>query len=161
MSTQLGLGVCPLGTSTFGFGVPTATPPLGGAPLKGADGTAYGARKLDLKTKQYVYGATGRATGDSTLRQQMQLVASTDVGSCAVLELGNAMRSIQDITPDFVARVRSVYTTAFARLVERGLVQIRDIVVEHGEAATGSATRALVRIKFKDLATNQPDEMTL
>lgn len=155
------LGTSALGTSPYGLGTPDVTAPLGGYPLTGSDGVRQSVRKIDLYTRQYTYDATGRAVGDSAVRQQMQLVATTDLGSCAVLAMGNTIKSIKDVTPDVVQRIRSVYTTAYARMVARGLVTLGTITVEIFPATASAGARALTRIPYTDLTTGQDEELVL
>lgn len=161
MGVQQGFGVAALGTSSFGFGVPATTPPPGGAPLTDNNGVRQSVRKIDLKTRQYVYDANGRAMGDSPVHQQMQFIATTDLGSCAVLATGNTIRSLQDITANFVQRAQAVYQKAYARLVARGLIKINDISVEVTPSGPNTVSKALIRIKYTDLTTGQDQELTL
>jgi hypothetical protein len=156
MPAALGLGLAPLGLAPYGLGTPATTPPLGGAPLTDAQGVRQSARKIDLATRRYVYDATGRAVGDSPVHQQMQLIATTDAGSSAVLAMGNTIKTILDITPNFVQRVRSVYTAAYAGMVARGLIRLGDITVE-----VTPPSKSLTRIRYTDLTIGQDQELTL
>lgn len=161
MPTALGLGQAPLGIAPYGLGTPATTPPLGGNPLTGADGVRQNARRIDLGTRRYVYDVTGRAIGESAVHQQMQMVATTDLGSCAVIAMGNTIKTILDITPNFVQRVRAVYTTAYARMVARKLIKLGDITVEVTPSSATSVSKSFTRIKYTDLTTGQDAELTL
>lgn len=160
MTAALGFGLAPIGTSPYGIGTPAATAPLGGAPLTGTDGVRQSARSIDLGTRQYTYDATGRAKGDSPVHQMMQLVATTDVGSSAVNVMGNGIRSIKDVTPNIVQRVRSIYQAAYARLVSRGLITLNAIDVDVVPVQSGGV-RVLTTIRYTDLTTGQDQEITL
>ena len=160
MTAALGLGLAPLGTAPYGIGTPAVTAPLGGAPLTGADGVRQGARAIDLGTRQYTYDATGRAKGDSPVHQMMQLVATTDTGSSAVLAMGNTLRSLKDVTPNVVQRVRAIYAAAYAGLVSRGLVTINAINVDAVPGQSGGV-RVLTTIRYTDLTAGQDQEITL
>ncbi len=161
MPAALGLGLAPLGIAPYGLGTPAATAPLGGQPLTDAQSVRQGARKIDLATRRYVYDATGRAVGDSPVHQQMQLVATTDLASSAVVDLGNTMRSVKDVTSDVKARIQALWTAAYAKLVARGLVKLGTITVEIIPATASYGARALTRIPYTDLTTGQDREITL
>ena len=161
MPAALGLGLAPLGIAPYGIGTPAFTSPLGGAALTGSDGTRQSVRKIDPGTRRYVYDATGRAVGDSPVRQQMYLVATTDRGSSAVLAMGNTIKSVQDITANLQQRVRSIYTSAYARMVSRGLIKLGDITIDVTPASANSVSKMLTRIKYTDLTTGQDQELTL
>lgn len=161
MTAALGFGLAPLGVAPYGIGTPAATAPLGGAPLTDSDGTRQSVRKIDLKTRQYTYDATGRAIGTSAVAQQMQLVATTDLASSAVLALGNEIKTVKDVTTNVQQRIRAIFTKAYARMVARGLVTINgiDVVVVPADAANGA--RALTKIAYTDLTTGKDEELTL
>ncbi len=161
MTIAAGLGLAPFGVAPYGIGTPAATPPLGGQPLTGTDADRKSARKIDLATRRYTYDATGRAVGDSPVRQQMQLVATTDVGSSAVIDLGNAIKSVKDVTPNVVQRIRGIYTKAYQRMVDRGLIVLKSVDVEILPPTASSGAKALTRIKYTDLTTGKDEELTL
>jgi len=149
-----------MGIAPYGIGTPAATAPLGGAPLTDAQGVRQNARKIDLATRQYTYDATGRAVGVSAIYQQVQLVATTALASSAVLALGNEIASVKDVTNNVQQRIRSIWTSAYARLVDRGLITLNDVVVEILPATAERGARALTRIKFTDLTTGKDHEIT-
>lgn len=161
MTAALGLGLAPMGVAPYGIGTPAITAPLGGVALMGADGTRQSVRKIDPGTRRYLYDITGRAIGDSAVRQQMYLVATTDRGSSAVLAMGNTIKSLQDITPNLLQRVRSIYTSAYSRMVARGLIKLGDITIDVTPASGNSVSKMLTRIKYTDLTTGQDQELTL
>ncbi len=161
MTTGLGLGACGFGVAPYGIGTPAATAPLGGDALTAPDGVRYGSRKIDLATRRYVYDSRGRLEGDDPIRQEMQLVATTDLGSSAVLALGNTMRSVKDVTPNVVQRIRAIYTNAYARMVARGVIRLGTITVEIIPATPTRGAKALTRIPYTNLATGKDDEITL
>ncbi len=161
MPIALGFGLAPLGLAPYGVGTPAFTAPLGGRALEGPDGERQSVRKIDLKTRRYVYDANGRAVGTSAVKQQMQLIATTDLASSSVLTMGNTIKTILDITPNFVQQVRSVYTTAYAGMVARKLIAIQNITVDVSPTSAGGVSRALTRIQYIDLTTGQDEELTL
>lgn len=159
MTTQAGFGLCPMGVGPYGFGTPAATLPTTGAIFVDPKGNQQNGRRIDPVTKQYVYDANGNAVGASSAVQMMYLACTTDLGSSAISDLGNDLKTIKDIGADFQQRVVSVYTTATARLVARGIVAIRSITVQ--QAVWSGGTRATPVIKFTDLTTGKPEEITL
>jgi hypothetical protein len=70
--------------------------------------------------------------------------------------MGNTIKTILDITPNFVQRVRSVYTAAYAGMVARGLIRLGDITVE-----VTPPSKSLTRIRYTDLTIGQDQELTL
>lgn len=150
-----GLGLQPLGTSPYGLGTPNASPPLGGTVLALPDGRGQGTcRKIDLKTRQYVRDQYGRNVGETTVRQLVQMVATTTLKSSAIANLGTDFSTLKDITSNFVSRVQVIYTTAYARLVARKLIVLRAI-----DVTVVPPSRALVVVKFTDLSTGEDDEV--
>ncbi len=155
MVGALGFGAVPFGTGPYGIGTPAATAPLGGSALTMTDGTRGTCRKIDPGTRQYVYDATGRAVGDTTVHQLVQMVATTTLASAAVTGLGHNLASIKDITPNFASRVQGIFTTAYARLVARGMIILLGV-----DVLVVPPSKALIVIRYRDLSTGQDGEVT-
>jgi hypothetical protein len=156
-----GAGVSAAGTSPAGTGTPAAATVRAGAALTASDGSRGTGRKFDPLTRAYVYDANGRAVGESSVAQMVKLAAMTDRGSAAVLELGSTIRSIQDVTQNFVQRVQDALSQALARLIARKLITIKSIDVDPTAGAAFGVTRASIIVRFVDLTTGQEEQVTL
>lgn len=159
MTSPSGAGRSPAGVSPYGYGTPTTATARGGAALTGDQGKRYSGRKLDPATRQYVYDTNGRAVGESRVHQMVKLVAMTTLGSSALPDLGHDLDSIKDITANFTQRVQAVFATAYSRMVAMGLIELKEVVVSQLPPNPVGVSRASITVKFKNLDTNEDDEV--
>lgn len=155
-----GAGKSPAGVSPYGYGTPTTAPSVGGKALAGDQGKQYSGRKIDPVTRQYVYGADGRAAGESKVHQRVKLVALTELGSSAVDGLGHDMNSVKEISANFQERVNATYERAYQRMVDEGLIEFISARAEVSTSANGF-NRAVIVVKFKDLTTGEEEEVSV
>lgn len=144
-----GIGVQSAGASPGGLGDPNENPRRRGVVFRDTrTGLPMSARRIDPGTKRYVLDEFGRITGMTAAQQGVHLAVSTDLGTAAVREIGNRLKSIKTIVASFQRELETVYTDALARLTQAGLVQIVDVTSKR----VGSS-RAYVQVRWRDLST--------
>lgn len=150
----VGIGLCPVGSSPYGFGTPDAAPIPGGKPLRDTlTGAQLSSRKIDPRTKDYTFDAFGRIVGMTQAQQLVQLALSTDKGSSAIRNLGHELRTLTVISANFTRRVEELITQALAAIVQRGLIEIVQITVERV-----GKTGAFTRVRWRDTSTKSEHE---
>ncbi len=147
-----GLGTQPFGISPYGIGTPITAPVPGGEILRHVvTGEACGGRRIERG--DYVFDEYGRPSGMPNAHQLVLLAVSTAKGSSAMIELGHNIRSIERITSNIVYQVSTTVRAAVAHIVERGLIEVVDVVVEQVRPGTVRA-----RLRWRDLSSGVASE---
>lgn len=141
-----GAGNMPVGQAPFGLGVYTMPPP----PPAPARDAAY----IDPATRDYALRADGELARMPTTRQQVMLVLTQLVGSSTVDPSGTALPDRMD--ERFVA---SASTEVRSRL--QPLIVGRALTLEGVDIETGDYGRALVIVRYRDLATGRSETVRL
>ncbi len=159
-----GAGIQPAGTSSAGIGAPEEGNPQSGAVFAGADGTANGSRYIDPQARDYVMNANGRLDGMPNVPHLVQFALLTERNSAAVRSIGQELKSLDRITPNFEKRVLSVLTRALQPLVDARLVAI----VGFSSFESSSTDKGLQpgrvygRLLWRDLTTRgEPQELLI
>jgi hypothetical protein len=150
MSTN-GFGSAPYGTGPYGIGTPFAVPSSAGRVLEDETGRQLSGRRINPLTRQYDYASNGRAIGQTTVYQMVQLACRTDESSSAAIDLGHRLRSIRDVGDNFERQVEAVYRHALAQLVADGLIEFMGTKVERDP---NFPNRTKVRVRFRDLTAS-------
>lgn len=139
----LGAGFSPAGLTPYGYGTPDQAPEPGGKALRNAlTGQPVEARRIDARSRDYVFDAFGRIEGMSSGQQAIYLAYATERRSSAVRELGNRLRDVKVITANFARQVEDILREAAAVAVAAGLVEILDVtVVRRGTSGAVSQVR--------------------
>lgn len=153
-----GAGTQKAGTSSAGFGTPAEATPLGGAFLRDTrTGSSFGVRQVDPNTRDYVIDTNGRLLGVNYVRHVVQMSVHTERGSAAVQSMGQRLRTIERITPNFEQRVLSILTEAVQPLIDQGLIEVigfRGFTA--GDDRNGLRRGAIYgRFLWRDLTTNR------
>lgn len=156
-----GAGTQKAGTSSAGFGVSESATAPGGAFLRDTrTGKSFGARQIDPRTRDYVIDEHGRALGMNAVQHAVQMSIHTERGSAAVQSMGQRLRTLDRITPNFERRMLTVLTEAVQPLVDQGLIEV--LGFSHfvaGNNANGLQRGAVFgRFRWRDLTTRQEYE---
>lgn len=144
-----GFGSNAAGSSFSGVATPqTSDGPSGGLFLDATTGRTLNCRKLDPVTGDYLYNADGRAEGDSSMSQIVQLAITTAIGTSSVLGFGEDRSSIDKITDDYQQRSFVSVQAALQRYIDAGLVALLSVETEQL-----SDRRVQRRIRWRDLTT--------
>lgn len=159
MSSNLGVGVSPVGSAPYGFGTPAVAPTPGGAVNRLSSGAQTGSPKLslDFATRgQYVFDEFGRRTGQNDIEHMVTIALGTIRGTCVVKRIGHRFREIRKITDSFEQEMRVRVEEALALLLERDLISIDDISVTPMQGSP-----ALTRVIITDRATGAQIEQLI
>lgn len=149
-----GFGSQPFGSSPYGIGTPATAPEQGGALLRDtATGQTQGSRKIDPFTRDYVLDENGRLLGVGNIKQLVQLAVSTTRGTAAMRRLGQTLREIDRVSPNFQRRVDHALREAVQHLVNDDLIEVVGTEVEILRPGV-----AFARLRWRDLETNTEDE---
>jgi hypothetical protein len=151
MTAPVGFGLTPRGVGPYGYGTPATAPVPGGGVLRDEKtGATLTGRRIDPRTRQYVFDEYGRILGMPTVPQLMHLALHTEKGSSVLADLGHELRDIETIGADYEHRVETTLAEALSDLVQRGLIRI-DKVTTTRFGATGLYTV----LSWTDLTTSQ------
>jgi len=153
-----GAGTQKAGTTSAGFGVSASATAQGGAFLRDTKtGKSLGARKIDPLTRDYVLDDNGRILGLDYVKHAVQMSIHTERGSSAVQSMGQRLRTIDRITPNFEKRVLAILTEALQPLIELGYVEVLGFDrFEVGNSTNGLMPGAVYgRLRWRDLTTNE------
>lgn len=146
-----GFGSQPFGSSPYGIGTPAAATESGGSILRDeTTGQAWGSRKIDPVTKDYVLDDNGRILGMSDVHQLVLLAVSTTKGSSAMRQLGQEIKGIDRITTNFVRRVDTTLRAAVQHLVDKELIEVLGVTVDVVRPGV-----TLARLRWRDLASGE------
>ena len=149
-----GFGSQPFGSSPYGIGTPATAPEDGGALLRDVDtGQTRGSRKVDPFTRDYVVDTNGRLVGMGNTKQLVLLAVSTKQGSAAMRQLGQTLRDIDRISPNFQRRVDHALRDAVQHLVNSNLIEVVGTEVEVLRPGV-----AFARLRWRDVETGLEDE---
>ena len=125
MSTSnLGLGLCPCGSSIAGFGQPATSPPVTAALLALANGQGQGdCAAIDPVTQDFVLDANGNKLGMSSLDQMVYLALFTTLGSCIVADQGIDWPT-GVIRDNVIQQNKIAVQNALAPLIKQGLLTL-------------------------------------
>lgn len=152
MSTpMLGAGFAPAGTSPAGIGAPsTASAPAGSVFRDPYTGAIRTGRRIDPRTRQYVFDSNGRIEGIDTVPQLVQMAMSTEKGSSAMVSLGHELKKVTEITDNFDRRIRDTIDGALDALVKQVMVRIDSVDVERI-----GTSGAYIHVRWTDRTTGQ------
>ncbi len=160
MTTFLGMGAAPMGSSVFGFGTPAAATASAGSSLVTTDGFQSGSRKIStLQTDrgQYAIGTDGRHVGMNDAEQLVLLALGTMQGSSAAgITVGQNFSSIRKIGPNFQSDVTARVNEALANIIKLGLVRLDSV-----EFVGSIGSRAGIIINITNLTTGKPLSISL
>lgn len=145
----IGMGVAPMGNSSFGFGIPDSIlGPNSKLLISSNDGQAKTTRNLDPLTGQYKIDSLGRVEGTDTVPQLVMLRAKTVRGSSTIANFGQSFTSIDRIKDNIVAQVTNAVNVAMDDLVKGNLITINSVTVERF-----GMSGAIIVMKWTDLTT--------
>lgn len=153
-----GAGIQAAGTTSAGFGVATGAVAAGGAFLRNTkNGESLGARRIDPNTRDYVLDENGRILGLDYVKHAVQMSIHTERGSSAVPNLGQRLRELDRITPNFEKRVLAVLTEALEPLIRLGYIEVLGFSqFTIGSSANGLPRGAIYgRLRWRDLTTGE------
>jgi hypothetical protein len=157
-----GAGAQPAGTSPGGIGAPEEGNPQDGVVFQAPDGTSNGSRYIDQGTRDYVMNANGRLNGMPNIPHLVQFAILTEKNSAAVRSIGQELRKLDRITPNFEKRVLGVLTEALQPLIDARLVEL----VGFASFKTSSTDKGVSpgriygRLLWRDLTTRgEPQEL--
>lgn len=149
-----GFGSQPFGSSPYGIGTPATAPEQGGALLRDTvTGQTRGARRIDPLARDYVLDENGRLLGVDNIKQLVQLAISTSRGSAAMRRLGQALREIDRVSPNFQRRVDQALREAVQHLVNDDLIEVVGTEVQILRSGV-----AFARLRWRDLETGLDEE---
>lgn len=145
----LGMGVAPLGTSSFGFGIPDSIlGPSSKILISSQDGQAKTAKKLDPLSGQYVIDSLGRFEGTDTVPQLVMLRAKTVRGSSSLPNFGQSFTSIDRIRDNIQEEVTNAVNVAMDDLVRGKLIAINSVTIERF-----NTSGLIIVMRWTDLTT--------
>lgn len=144
-----GFGTSPVGSTPFGFGVPTVAPtPPSTVP--------EGARFIDPFTGDYVLDSEGEYERISGVRQRVVVALTTRKGSSAVLQTFG-LKLPDKIDATFQQRVTNAVRAALSHLIA---VKPPVIRLDAVEVQTPQPGRAYITVRWTDLTNGQPEFVT-
>lgn len=159
MTSPFGIGATALGTTTAGYGTPSATPLTTAVIYRDEkSGEVYGSAKLDLSPVSkcaYVYDADGNKIGQPDGHQLVTLALATELGSCCIQTLGRAAPPAA-INDSYVQDEKARVSNALDDLVTRGIVSIDSIDVN-----PNGGNPSLVSATITDNATGKVDTVVV
>lgn len=153
-----GAGLQSAGTSSAGFGTSASAIAQGGTFLRNTrNGESLGARRIDPNTRDYVLDENGRILGLDYVKHAVQMSVHTERGTAAVSELGQRLRELDRITPNFEKRVLAMLTDALQPLIRLGYIEVLGFSqFTIGNTANGLPPGAVYgRLKWRDLTTGE------
>lgn len=143
-----GAGQAPAGVSPAGFGAPDVAPSaVAGALLVDAyDGTPREARKIDQRSRQYVFDANGRVQGMRGVYQLVQLRLLTVRNSSALKDFGLSLTSVQVIGANHQRQVEDIFNVALKDLLDARLIAIVAVKIDRF-----SPTGDYITLQWRDL----------
>lgn len=157
-----GAGLQPAGTSSAGIGAPLAGNPQSGVVFQGQDSASNGSRYIDPHTRDYVINSDGRIAGTPNVPHLVQFAITTERNSSAVRSIGQELRKLDRITPNFEKRVLSVLTDALQPLIDARLVEVVGFASFKSSSTDKgvSSGRVYGRLLWRDLTTGgEPQEL--
>lgn len=159
-----GAGIQPAGTSSAGYGSPDEGNPQDGVIFQGLQGNSNGSRYIDQRTRDFVIDANGRATGMPNVSHLVQVAITMEKNSSAIRGLGQELKKLDRITPNFEKRVLGVLTDALKHLIDAKLVEVIGFS-SFKSSQTDAALRpgqVYGRLLWRDLTTRgEPKEILL
>ncbi len=158
-----GAGIQPAGTSSAGIGAPIEGNPQDGVVFEGLDGTSNGSRYIDQRTRDFVMNADGRAQGMPNAAHLVQVAITTELNSSAMTGLGQELKKLDRITPNFQKRVLSVLTQALQHLINAKIIEVVGFVdYKSSQTDPGlSPGRVYGRLLWRDLTTRGEPRETI
>lgn len=156
-----GAGLQGGGTTSAGLGTSASATAQGGAFLRDTKtGISHGARMIDPNTRDYVLDDNGRILGLDYVKHAVQMSIHTDRGSSAVQSMGQRLRTLDRITPNFERRVLAILTEALQPLITLGYIEVLGFdQFTAGSAANGLMPGAVFgRLRWRDLTTGEEEK---
>jgi hypothetical protein len=153
-----GAGLQKAGSTSAGFGTSAAATEPEGAFLRDTrTGKSLGARKIDPNTRDYMLDDNGRVLGLDYVKHAVQMSLHTDHGSSVDTRMGQKLRSLDRITPNFERRVLAVLTEALQPLISLGYVEVLGFTAFTVGTNRNGLQRGAVygRLRWRDLTTKQ------
>ncbi len=150
-----GGGIQPAGTSSAGIGAPTEGNPQSGVIFEGLDRTSNGSRYIDQRTRDFVMNADGRASGMPNAAHLVQVAITTELNSSSMNGLGQELKKLDRITPNFKKRVLGVLTQALQHLINAKIIEVVDFAdYKSSQTDRGlSPGRVYGRLLWRDLTS--------
>lgn len=153
-----GAGRQKAGSTPAGIGTSEEATPLGGAFLRDTKtGASFGVRQVDPEKRDYVMDEHGRTLGMNYVQHVVQMSVHTERGSAAVREMGQRLRTIDRVTPNFETQILAILTEAVQPLIDLGYVEV--LGFSHfvaGNDRNGLRRGATYgRFRWKDLTTGE------
>lgn len=146
-----GFGSQPFGSSPYGIGTPAVAEASGGKILRNAS-TGKSTGSLLIENGNYVFDDNGRLLGMDDVKQLVYLAVRTTKGSSAMRELGQTLRKIDRITSNIERRVDATLREAVKHLVDKQLVEVTSVTVEHVREGV-----VIARMAWRNLLTGDAD----
>ncbi len=158
-----GAGIQPAGTSSAGIGAPEEGNPQDGVVFQAPDGTSDGSRYIDSQTRDYVMNANGRLNGMPNVPHLVQFAILTEINSSAVRGIGQNLKSLDRISPNFDKKVLGILTTALQPLINARLVEVVGFSSKSSSTDKGvTPGRFYGRLLWRDLTTRgEPQEFNI
>ena len=154
LTQQLGFGNSGFGASYYGFGSPAVSAIINNAPMETANNSnqSLAARLIDTSTGDFVIFADGNTAGMPSATQQVLLAVSTVLGSAANTNVGNTVRSVQTLGPNFVSQFQGIFQQALQNLVSAGTISL--VRIDVFRLPTNNNSTVNVNIYFIDNSNN-------
>lgn len=153
-----GFGTQAAGRSNAAFGTPGTAAAFGGGILRNtATGARHDARLIDPVTRDYVLDEDnpGRLLGMSATKQGVLLSVGTERYSSAVRLMGQELRKIDRITPNFERRVLDKLIDALQPLIDTRQIAVLGFTTFKAGPKDGLAPgQTYGRLRWKDLTTD-------
>lgn len=147
---DLGIGFASLGSSPFGFGLPSKANSTSAKLYLASDGTRRNAAEIDTVSGDIVRDlSTGIHKGMDGVAQQVYLALRTLKGSAIVRTLGIAF-NVKTISETTARKLADEVRVALSDLVNRRLVEIENVTSERIKT-----TGIRVSVRWKNLTNNE------
>lgn len=156
-AVNLGFGLCPMGSTPMGFGLPGSIDAMAPRPLIRVDGTQGDAALIDTTTGDYVLDASGNKVGWGALDQEVYLRLRQTLGSSADADVGIDLPVGGNITPDLAQKNRNAVELALQPLTAAAMIEIVDVITTRINGKTDAIT---LEVRWRDLSAGDDDKLT-
>lgn len=149
MTTFLGAGLSPAGTSYAGYGSPSSTISTNKTVLIDDYGLNGNVRLIDPVTMDYKFDDDGNIVGGDGIQQMVYLALLTVKNSSVIANFGQAFTNIKVIGDKYKSKVVSEVNSALKSLVDQKKISIVNIDIK-----INGTNQTRIHIVWKNLTTN-------
>lgn len=144
------------GAEPYGPGTPPVAPALPGrARTSPFTGEQLGSRRIDPRTRDYVYDpATGRAVGMTNAQHLVYLAVKTTRGSSVMQSLGQGLSDIETIGDDIERRIDQDLRRAVQHVVDANIIEVEAVEVQRLRKPD-NRTVMQVALHWRDIETGR------